>query len=75
MRPAIEAAFCRGSAGDLGRVDDAGLDQVLVLVGAGVVAEVGILVIQDLAHDDHRAPLHQRCLRSLGFRSHSVVEE
>ena len=44
----------QGSAGDLGRVDDAGLDQVLVLVGAGVVAEVGVLVLQDLA-DDNRA--------------------
>src|ERR1700679_3206870 len=41
----------QGSAGYLGRVDDAGLDQVLVLVGAGVVADIGILVLQDLAYD------------------------
>ena len=38
-------------AGDLGRVDDAGLDQVGVLVLEGVVAEVA-LALDDLGDDD-----------------------
>src|SRR3954447_20651467 len=40
-----------GRAGDLGRVDDAGLDQVGVLVLQGVVAEVA-LPLGDLGDDD-----------------------
>src|ERR1700722_12532307 len=40
---------CR--AGDLGGVDHTGLDQVLVLVGAGVVPEVRVRVLHDLAYD------------------------
>src|SRR5688500_2688408 len=39
-------------AGDLGRVDHAGLDQVLVRVGAGVVAEVLVLRLLHPRHDD-----------------------
>src|SRR2546422_3116840 len=39
-------------AGDLGRVDDAGRDQILVLVGLGVVAEVELGRLLHLAHDD-----------------------
>ena len=41
----------QGVAGDLGRVDDAGLDQVGVLVLQGVVAEVA-LALDDLGDDD-----------------------
>src|SRR6266487_662925 len=39
-------------ARDLGRVDDAGRDQILVLVGLGVVAEVELGRLLHLAHDD-----------------------
>src|SRR5258708_7461571 len=38
--------------GDLGRVDDAGRDQVLELPRLGVEAEVLVLRLLDLAHDD-----------------------
>src|SRR5437899_2056712 len=38
--------------GDLGRVDDAGRDQVLELIGLGVVAEVLVLRLLHLANDD-----------------------
>ena len=41
----------QGGAGDLGRVDDAGLDQVFVLVGRGVVAVVAF-AFGDLLADD-----------------------
>src|SRR5437879_6494821 len=39
-------------AGDFGRVDDAGRDQILVLVGLGVVAEVQLGRLLHLPHDD-----------------------
>src|SRR2546430_5134029 len=39
-------------AGDLGRVDDAGRDQILVLVGLGVVAVVQLGRLLHLPHDD-----------------------
>src|SRR6266496_2724301 len=39
-------------ARDLGRVDDAGRDQILVLVGLGVVAEVELGRLLHLPHDD-----------------------
>src|SRR5438132_2941131 len=39
-------------AGDLGRVDDAGRDQILVLIGLGVVAVVQLGRLLDLSHDD-----------------------
>ena len=39
-------------AGDLGGVDDAGLDQVFVSARRGVVAEVRVLGLVDLADDD-----------------------
>src|SRR5690349_14464937 len=39
-------------AGDLGRVDDAGRDQILELPRLGVEAEVLVLRLLDLAHDD-----------------------
>ena len=42
----------QGSARDLSGIDDAGLDQVLVDIRSGVVAEVGILRVVDLADDD-----------------------
>ena len=42
-------------AHDLGRVDDAGLQQVLVLVGRRVEAE-GALVVLDLVDDDRAFP-------------------
>ncbi len=45
----------QSSARDLGRVDDAGLHQVLVGAGSGVVAEVGLLRFVDLA--DHNRTL------------------
>src|SRR5712691_8775974 len=39
-------------AGDLGRVDDAGRDQILELVGLGVVAVVQLGGLLHLSHDD-----------------------
>src|SRR5206468_6321618 len=39
-------------AGDLGRVDDAGRDQILVFVGLGVVAEVELGRLLHLPDDD-----------------------
>src|SRR6266702_3194096 len=39
-------------AGDLGRVDDAGRDQILVLVGLGVIAVVQLGRLPHLSHDD-----------------------
>src|SRR5216117_2553497 len=41
-------------AGDLGRVDDAGRDQILVLVGLGVVAEVELGRLLHLPDHDRR---------------------
>src|SRR6266487_1796313 len=41
-------------AGDLGRVDDAGRDQILVLVGLGVVAVVQLGRVPHLADHDRR---------------------
>ena len=51
MRAGDRGCVLQRSAGYLGRVDDTGRDQVLVLVGAGVVAKVRIVVVADLAHD------------------------
>ena len=51
IRPATDAAFCSAVAHDLGRVDDAGLDQVLVLLGGGVEAERALAVLDLLDHD------------------------
>jgi hypothetical protein len=42
----------QGDALDLGGDDDAHLDQVAVLVGQGVVAEVGVVGLLDLVGDD-----------------------
>src|SRR2546423_1807788 len=55
-------------AGDLGRVDDAGRNQILVLVGESVVAVVGLLRGPDLLNDDRTfAPsvLHDHAHRLL----------
>ena len=55
--PAIEAAFSRATRQKftglslLGGVDDTALEQVLVLLGAGVVAVVAFAVLH-LVHDD-----------------------
>ena len=55
--PAIEAAFSRATRREftglslLGRVDDAALEEVLVLLGAGVVAIVALAVLH-LVDDD-----------------------
>src|SRR5690606_37758925 len=51
---------------DLGRVDHAGLDQVLVRVGLGVVAEVHVLVLANAL--DHDRALGARILRDLTDR-------
>src|SRR6266567_3620010 len=46
------AGVLEGSAHDLGRVEHARLDQVFVLAGQGVVAEVVVLRIVDLSQHD-----------------------
>src|ERR1700683_2013975 len=46
----------QGRAGDFGRIDDAGLHQVLVLRGSRVVAEVGVLAGANLLHNDGAFP-------------------
>ena len=46
------AGILQGCAHDLGRIEHAGLDQVFVLAGQGVVAEVVVLRVVDLAQDD-----------------------
>src|SRR5271166_2175518 len=46
------AGILQGGAHDLGRVEHAGLDQILVLVGEGVVAEVDLLGVEHLAQND-----------------------
>ena len=43
------AGIGQRGAHDLGRIDDAGLDQVFLLAGQRVVAEVVVLRILDLA--------------------------
>ena len=48
---AIDAAFWRAGPHDLGRVDDAGLDEVLVRLGLGVEAGLGVHLLHAL-HDD-----------------------
>ena len=71
-------------AGDLGRVDDARLDQVAVLAGVGVEAEVVVLRLADLA-DDHGAfvagvvrdlpsGLFERALHDVDANSFVVVQ-
>ena len=47
------------AANDLRRIDDAGLDQILVDLGRGVEALVGVLLFLDL-RDDDRAFLARR---------------
>ena len=47
---AIDAAFCECGPGDLGRVDDARLHQVLVLAGGGVEADGAGLPLDLLHH-------------------------
>ena len=49
IRPATLAAFCKAPR-HLGRVDDARLDHVHVLVGRGIVAAVRILVLANLTN-------------------------
>ena len=51
-RAATLAAFCSARANDLRRVDDAGRDQVAVLVLVGVVAFVLALHLADAVDDD-----------------------
>src|SRR5690606_12348113 len=53
-------------AGDLRRVDHARLDQVLVLVGLGVVAEVEVVAAPDAL--DHDRAIQARVLRDLAQR-------
>src|SRR5690606_36366372 len=53
-------------AGDLGRVDHTRLDQVLVLVSLGVVAEADVLVLADTL--DHDRALEASVLRDLPER-------
>src|SRR6185437_10045840 len=55
-QPSDRRCVLQRGARDLGGIDDAGRDQVLVLVGACIIAEVGLLRIEDLA-DDHGALL------------------
>src|SRR6266851_4010014 len=50
MSEAIEAAFLQSRPGDLGRINDAGLHEVLVLLSGRVESEVWILVAADLLH-------------------------
>ena len=52
IRPAIEAAFCSAVRVTLVGSMTPAFDQVLVHVGAGVVAVVGFLGVADLADDD-----------------------
>ena len=54
IRPAIEAAFCRREAGNLGWINYAHLDHVAVLAGLRVEAVVLFLRLADLA-DHHSA--------------------
>ena len=55
--PAIEAAFSRATRREatglslLGGVDDAALEEVLILLGAGVIAVIGLAVLH-LVDDD-----------------------
>src|SRR6266571_1339579 len=42
----------QGGAGDLGRVDDAGLEHVDPLAGVGIEADRGLLLLLPLLHDD-----------------------
>ena len=51
IRPAIDAALMSAVLVDLGRVDDAGLDHVLELAGAGVEADVAGR-LEQLTDDD-----------------------
>ena len=50
-RPATEAGVLQGSAHDLGRVDDAGLDHVDIGLVLGVEAE-GVPLLEHLRYDD-----------------------
>ena len=49
---AIDAAFCRAERVTFGGVDDAGLDEVLVVTGRGVEAGREVLEVADLVHHD-----------------------
>ena len=52
IRPATEAAFSRGSASHLGRIDDAHGLQIPILFAGAVEAVVHIVLAQNLLHND-----------------------
>ena len=64
IRPATEAAILQGGSGDLGRVDDAGLDHIHILARVGVVTDVRLGSVFQQFGDDHVAVAAADCRRS-----------
>jgi len=49
-RPGNGGGVFEGAAHDLGGVDDSGFEEVLVLVGGGIVTDVVVLLVQHLSN-------------------------